>query len=91
MPDLTLLPGTCAVCGCTDQQPCLGGFLFPASWPGPGPHRMVDDAGLLPPGETCSWLDEHETVCSAHSAEELDLVAAARGCWLIEEGEASHG
>jgi hypothetical protein len=51
---------------------------------------MVDDAALLPPGETCCWLDEEETVCSAHSAVELQLVAAARGCWLIEDGEASH-
>ncbi len=87
MPELTAMPGECQLCGCTDAQPCLGGILFPAG--GPGPHRMVDDAAILPPGETCSWLDEDETVCSAHSDEEL----VAAGLLDAPPGweEASHG
>ncbi len=64
-----LLSGQCQFCGCTDAQPCLGGVVFPPR--APGPHRMVDDAAILARGETCSWLDEEETVCSAHSDEEL--------------------
>jgi hypothetical protein len=87
VPDPTATPGECAVCGCTDAQPCLGGVVFPPR--DPGPHRMVDAPDLLAPGETCGWLDEEETVCSAHSAEEL--VAAGLLDAPPELGEASHG
>ena len=75
MADLTVLPGTCVACGCTDAQPCLGGAVFPPT--DPGPRRMVDDPALLQLGETCSWLDEDEIVCTAHSAQELADLAVA--------------
>ncbi len=91
LPDLTMLGGTCRLCGCSDEEPCLGGVLFPAL--APSPRRMVDDPDLLAPGETCCWMDEDETVCSAHSAEELDAVGilGAPGGWPFEEEEANHG
>jgi hypothetical protein len=84
VPDLTVLPGTCQVCGCTDQEPCLGGAVFPPS--DPGPHRMVDAPELLEPGATCTWLDEDETICSAHSTEELEAagIPETRGWPFME-------
>jgi hypothetical protein len=34
-------------------------------------HRLVLDEEVLAPGEACAWIDEGETVCTAHTREEL--------------------
>jgi len=65
---------TCRLCSCTFLSPCLGALvLTPAQ---ANVHRTVSDTAILRRGETCAWLDDGETVCSAHSDQELDQVAA---------------
>lgn len=63
--------GTCMLCGCTEDRPCLGGTVFLSAWEAVVTHRLVADEKLLPAGEHCHWVDELETVCSAHSDDEL--------------------
>jgi len=66
--------GTCRLCSCTFLAPCLGALvLTPAQ---ANVHRTVSDTAILRRGESCAWLDDGETVCSAHSDDELDQVAA---------------
>ncbi len=68
--------GTCRLCGCTMESPCLGGVLFPNAGAAAQVHRLVADAHVLDAGETCFWLDEAETLCSAHTDDELARDAA---------------
>lgn len=45
---LILIPGTCRVCGCTDDNACV----VP-------PSGASDDGG-----DRCSWVDDDRTLCS---------------------------
>ncbi len=82
------MSGTCVICGCTDDRPCLGAAVssvVEVAWV----KRLVSERELLAPGTTCSWLDSAQTFCSAHSAGELAVhgfAIARHGNGLFEFG-----
>jgi hypothetical protein len=63
--------GTCIICGCTDDRPCLGAAVYASVVEAAFVKRLVPEEDLLAAGETCMWLDDGRTICSAHPAEEL--------------------
>lgn len=65
------MSGVCELCGCSEFRPCLGGVVFTSSVEARQVHRLVDDEDVLDPGATCHWVDEGETICSAHTMDEL--------------------
>ncbi len=73
-----MISGTCSICGCSHFHPCMGGVVLPAT----NVHRMVADEELLGPGDCCYWLDVDNTVCSAHTQDELQ----AAGLELLPAG-----
>jgi hypothetical protein len=81
--------GTCVICGCTDDRPCLGAAVYASVLEVAWVCRLVPDQDLLNAGETCMWLDGGHTICSAHPAEELaefGFAVARHGHGLFEFG-----
>jgi len=67
-------PMACAVCGCTESSPCLGG----AEWPGDPICRIVTDPALLAPGDCCHWVVRGPIwICSAHTVREVEEAVEA--------------
>ncbi|MBN1441684.1 MAG: hypothetical protein JXA90_03195 [Planctomycetes bacterium] len=67
------MTGTCTICGCTDDSPCLGAAVYASVLEAAWARRLVPDGNLLPAGKYCYWLDGKHTICSAHAAGELAL------------------
>ena len=85
----TSMSGTCIICGCTDDRPCLGGAVYTASAEIAFVQRLVPEENILAGGATCFWLDTEHTMCSAHSATDLarhGFAVARHGDGLSEFG-----
>ena len=68
-----MLRGTCIICGCTDDRPCLGAAVYASALEANWVQRLVPEEDLLAAGDACYWLDGAHTICSAHPAGELTL------------------
>ena len=71
--------GTCKLCGCQDDRPCLGGLVFTSRFEADHAQRLVPEEEILKRGATCAWVDEEETICSGHSEEEIATALAYAG------------
>lgn len=68
--------GRCALCGCTEDRPCLGGAVFTSRFQADHVQRLVPEEEILERGATCAWVTEDEDLCSAHSEEAIATALA---------------
>ena len=71
--------GTCRLCGCQDDRPCLGGLVFTSRFQADQVQRLVPEEEILEHGATCCWVTDDEDLCSAHSEDEIAMALAFAG------------